>query len=101
MLQNLFPINDNSSQRKPKLISTLCTYSSIRFVFETVFISEEIEKECFGGMLEIIIKFISKVASYVILQLSLENFKTILINRNIYNLTSVNCLYGDFSIKYI
>ena len=38
-LQNLFPINGNSFQRKPKLIATLplIFYSSIRFVFETVF----------------------------------------------------------------
>ena len=38
-LQKLFPINGNSFQRKPKLIATLplIFYSSIRFVFETVF----------------------------------------------------------------
>ena len=40
-LQNL-PINGNSFQRKTKLIATTYIFSSIRFVFETTFISEQI-----------------------------------------------------------
>ena len=45
-------------------------YNSIRFVFETVFISEQIAENRFEALLEIIDKFITKfsVFSYMILQ---------------------------------
>ena len=41
-LQNLFPIKRKSFQRKTKLKVTPHIYSSIRFVVETAFISEQI-----------------------------------------------------------
>ena len=49
-------------------------YSSIRFVFETVFISKQIAENRFGDLLEISDKFISKfnVFSYMILQFRLK-----------------------------
>ena len=49
-------------------------YSNIRFVFETVFISEQIAENRFGALLEISDKFIAKfnVFSYVILQFRLK-----------------------------
>ena len=49
-LQNLFPINGNSFQRKPKLIATpyILQY---RFVFETVFILEQTAENRFGALL--------------------------------------------------
>ena len=73
-LQNLFPINGHSFTRKPKLIATLVFYSSIRFVFETVFISEQIAENRFGALLEISDKFITKfnVFSYMVLQFRLK-----------------------------
>ena len=80
-MQNLFPVNGNSFQRKPKLIATFLFYSSIRFVFETVFISEQIAENRFASLLKISEKFITKlnVLSYMILQFnSLENFITML-----------------------
>ena len=48
----------------------LILYSSIRFVFETVFISEQIAQNRFGELLEISDKFISKfnVSNYMILR---------------------------------
>ena len=54
----------------------LIFYSSIRFVFETVFISEQIAENRFGALLEISDKFITNcnVFSYVILQF---RFKTV------------------------
>ena len=66
-LQNLFPINGNSFQRKP-------TLTSIRFVFETVFISEQIAENRFGALLEISDKFITKfnMFSYMNLQFRLK-----------------------------
>ena len=47
----------------------LLFYSSIRFVFETVFISEQIAENRFGALLEISDKFITKfnVFSYIVL----------------------------------
>ena len=47
----------------------LIFYSSIRFVFETVFISEQIVENRFGAFLEISDKFIAKfnVFSYMVL----------------------------------
>ena len=61
----------------------LIFYSSIRFVLETEFTSEQIAENRFGAMLEISNKFIIKfiVLSCMVLQFrlnSLENFKTIL-----------------------
>ena len=49
-------------------------YSSIRFVFETVFISEQIADNKFGALLEIRNKFITKfnVFNYMVLQLRLK-----------------------------
>ena len=41
-LQNLFPINGNSFQRKPKLIAIPYILQWYRFIFETTFISEQI-----------------------------------------------------------
>ena len=70
-LKNLFPDTGNSFQRKPKLIATPYICSSIRFVFETVFISGQIAENRFGALLEISDKFITKfnVFSFIILQL--------------------------------
>ena len=49
-------------------------YSSIKFVFETVFISEQIRENRFGALLEISDKFITKfnVSSYMVLQIRLK-----------------------------
>ena len=49
-------------------------YSSVRFVFETVFISESIAGNWLGSLLEISGKFITKlnVCSYLILQFMLK-----------------------------
>ena len=49
-------------------------YSGIRFVFETVFISEQIADNKFGALLEIRNKFITKfnVFNYMVLQLRLN-----------------------------
>ena len=49
-------------------------YSSVRFVFETSFISEQIEENRIGALLEISDKFITKftVFSYLILQFRLK-----------------------------
>ena len=78
-MQNLSPINGNSFQRKTKLIATLIFYSSIRFVFQTEFISEQIAEKRFGDLLEISNKFISKfnVFSYIILQFRLNTVSKI------------------------
>ena len=61
---------------KEKLNSNLplIFYSSVRFVFETTFISEQIAENKFGALLEINDKFIYKfnVSSYMILQLRLK-----------------------------
>ena len=75
-LQNLFPVNGNSSQRKNKLIATLIFYSSMKFVFETAFISEQNVEKKFGALLEICDKFITKfnVFSYMILRFRLSQF---------------------------
>ena len=52
----------------------LIFYSRIRFVFETLFISEQIAENSFGALLEISDKFITKfnVFSYMILQFRLK-----------------------------
>ena len=75
-LQNLFPIDGKSFQRKPKHIATLYIYNSVRFLFETIFISEQIAENRFGDLLEISDKFIPKVNvfSYMILHF---RFKTV------------------------
>ena len=67
-LQNIFPINGNSFQRKTKVVDIIF-YSSIRFVFETAFISEQITENKFGALLEVRDKFITKfnIFSYTIL----------------------------------
>ena len=57
--------------------------SSIKFVFETAFISEQIPDNRFGALSEISDNFITKfnILSYMILQFrlkSLKNFKTIM-----------------------
>ena len=57
--------------------------SSIQFVFETAFISEQIPDNRFGALSEISDNFITKfnILSYMILQFrlkSLKNFKTIM-----------------------
>ena len=73
-LQNIFSINGNSFQRKPKLIVALLFYSNIRFVFETVFILYQIAENRCGFLLEISDKFTTKlnVFSYMILQFRLK-----------------------------
>ena len=73
-MKNLFPINGNSFQRKTKFIATHYIYSSIRFVFETAFISEQIAENRIGALLEISGKLITKftVFSYLILQFRLK-----------------------------
>ena len=55
-------------------------YSSVMFIFETVFISEQIAENRFGAMLEISDKFITKfnVFSYMILQFRLKTVWEIL-----------------------
>ena len=52
----------------------LAFYSSTMFVFDTVFISEQIVEHRFGALLEISDKFITKlnVFSYMILQFRLK-----------------------------
>ena len=67
-LQSIFPINGNSFQRKTELVDIIF-YSSIRFDFETAFISEQITENKFGALLEIRDKFITKfnIFSYTIL----------------------------------
>ena len=57
----------------------LIFYSSIRFVFEKAFISEQIAENRFGALLEISDKFITKfnVFSYMILQFKLKTVSKI------------------------
>ena len=57
-----------------KLQLPLTFYSSIRFVFEIVFISEQIAENKFRALLEISDKFITKlnVFSYIALQFRLK-----------------------------
>ena len=52
----------------------LIFYNSIRFVFETVLISEKIPENWFGALLEVSDKFITKfnVFSYMVLQFRLK-----------------------------
>ena len=73
-MQNIFPINGNSFQRKLNLWLALIFYSSIKFVFETAFISEEIAENKCGALLEISDKFITKfnVFIYMVLQFRLK-----------------------------
>ena len=59
-MENLFPINDNSFHRKTKLIATPYILSSMKFVFETTFFSEQIAENRFETLLEISDKFITK-----------------------------------------
>ena len=75
-------------KEKPNLQLPLIFYFSIKFLFETTYITEQIEEFRFGALLKISDKFITKfnVFSYIISQFrlktglsnSLENFKTIL-----------------------
>ena len=67
-------------KEKLNLQLPLIFYSSIRFVFETVFISEQIAENRFGALLEISDKFIIKfnVFSYMILQFRLKTVLKIL-----------------------
>ena len=60
--------------KKVNLQLPLIFYSSIRFVFEKAFISEQIAENRFGALLEISDKFITKfnVFSYMILQFRLK-----------------------------
>ena len=61
-------------KEKLNLQLPLIFYSSIRFVFETAFISEQIAENRFGALLEFSDKFITKfnVFSYMILQFRLK-----------------------------
>ena len=61
-------------KEKLSLQLPLIFYSSIRFLFETAFISEQIEENRFGALLEISDKFFTKfnAFSYMILQLRLK-----------------------------
>ena len=65
-------INGNSFQRK--LLATPYIYISIRFVFETAFISEQVAENRFGVLLQIKDKFITEfiVFSKMLLQLRLK-----------------------------
>ena len=56
------------------LLLPIIFYSSIRFVFETVFISEQIAENRVGASLEISDKFITKfdVFNYMVLQFRLK-----------------------------
>ena len=72
-------------KEKPNLQLPLIFYFSIKFVFETTYITEQIEENRFGALLKISDKFITKfnVFSYIILRFRLKtvwNFKTILCN---------------------
>ena len=60
-------------KEKLNLQLPLIFYSSISFVFETTFISEQIAENRFGALLEIKDTFITKfnVFSYIILQFRL------------------------------
>ena len=57
----------------------LILYSSIRFVFETVFISEQIVEKMFGSLLEISDKSLTKfnVCSYMTLHFRLKTVRKI------------------------
>ena len=60
-------------KEKLSLQLPLIFYSSIRFLFETAFISEQIEENRFGALLEISDKCITKtVFSYMILEFRLK-----------------------------
>ena len=61
-------------REKLNLQLLLIFYSSISFVFETTFISEQIAENRFGALLEISDKFITKfnIFSYMILQFRLK-----------------------------
>ena len=61
-------------KEKLNLILHLVFSGSIRFVFETAFISDQIADNSFGALLEISDKFITKfnVLSYMILQFRLK-----------------------------
>ena len=63
-------------REKLKLLLLLIFYGSIRFVFETAFISKQIAENRFEALLEISDKFITEfnVFSYMILQF---RFKTV------------------------
>ena len=79
-LQNLYSINDNTFQKKAKLITTpdvLCYYY---FVFETVFITGKIAGHNSGALQEISDQFLTKlnVSSYMILQFRLNTVWKIL-----------------------
>ena len=93
-LQNLFAINGNSFQRKAKVINIIFC-SSIRFVSETAFISEQITENRFGALLEVRDKFITKFNffSYTILQFRLKT---------VWKISKPYCMY-DFknSVKVV
>ena len=61
-------------KEKRNLQLPLIFYSSIRFVFDTAFISEQVAENRFGALLEISVKFITKfnVFSCMILQFRLK-----------------------------
>ena len=61
-------------KEKLNLTQHLVFYGSIRLVFETAFISDQIADNSFGALLEISDKFITKfnVLSYMILQFRLK-----------------------------
>ena len=61
-------------KEKLNLYLRLIFYSTIRFVFETAFISEQITENSFGALLEISDKFVTKfnVFSYMVLQFRLK-----------------------------
>ena len=61
-------------KEKLSILQSLIFYSSIRFIFETAFISEQIAENRFEALLEISDKLITKfnVFSYMILQFRLK-----------------------------
>ena len=73
-LQNLFQLMVTVFKENLRATTPFLFYSSVRFVFETVFISESIAGNWLGSLLEISGKFITKlnVCSYLILQFMLK-----------------------------
>ena len=72
--KNVFQLMVTVFKENPKLKPTLVFYSSIRFLFKTIFISEQISDNRFGDLLEISDKCISRfnVFTYMILQFRLK-----------------------------
>ena len=96
--KNFFRLMVTVFKRKLNLQLPLKLYSSIRFVFETAFISEQIAENKFGALLEISDKFIIKfnVFSCMILQFRL---KTVWKISKLYCMTLKTGTRRQFSLK--